>query len=315
MLLQRFCVRFSHGDFMKKQTTGIILLSIAVVIWGSTFVAQSVGMDKVGPFTFQTSRCFLAVLFLVPVIALFELKDIKNYFRKWLDKRLWLSGTLCGLALFAASSLQQIGLVDTDAGKAGFLTALYVVLVPCISVLFGKKPSITIIISIILAVVGLYMLSCMGVTTIQTSDLLLLGCAFAFSIQITLIDRLGGSVDGLRLNCIQCFVVMVLSAIFMFTTESPNIADIINCWIPISYAGVLSLGMAYSFQVLGQQRIEPTAATLIMSLESVVAAISSWLILGESMNGWELFGCVLVFTAVILSQISVGTKKKSASVS
>lgn len=289
---------------------GIFLLSIAVVIWGSTFVAQSVGMDKIGPFTFQASRCFLAVLFLLPVIALFELRDIKNYFRKWLDKRLWIAGTLCGLALFAASSLQQIGLVDTDAGKAGFLTALYVVLVPCIGIFLGKKPTVTIIISIVLAVVGLYMLSCMGVTSMQTSDLMLLGCALAFSVQITLIDHFGSSVDGLRLNCIQCFVVMVLSAIFMFTTESPVITDITSCWLPISYAGVLSLGVAYSFQVLGQQRIEPTAATLIMSMESVVAAISGWLILGESMTGWELFGCILVFCAVVLSQIPIPSKNR-----
>lgn len=300
---------------MKKQTMGVVLLSIAVVIWGSTFVAQSVGMEKIGPFTFQASRCFLAVLFLLPMIALFESHDIKNYFKKWMNKQLWIAGTLCGLALFVATSLQQIGLVDTDPGKAGFLTALYVVLVPCIGILFGRKPSLTIIISIILAVIGLYMLSCMGVTTVQTSDLLLIGCAFAFSIQITLIDRLGSTVDGLRLNCIQCLVVMVLSAIFMFATESPKFTDIVSCWLPISYAGVLSLGVAYSFQVLGQQRIEPTAATLIMSLESVVAAISGWLILGESMTGWELFGCVLVFTAVILSQISVGTKDRITSVS
>ena len=297
--------------FMKKKTTGIILLSIAVLIWGSTFVAQSVGMDKIGPFTFQASRCLLAVLFLLPLIAIFERQGFKAYFKNWMDKRLWLAGILCGLALFAASSLQQIGLVETDAGKAGFLTALYVVLVPCIGLIFGKRPQFTIVISIILAVIGLYMLSCMGVTTIQSSDLLLIGCAFAFSIQITLIDRFGNCVDGLRLNCIQCFVVMVLSGVFMFTTETPDLQNILDCWLPISYAGVLSLGVAYSFQVLGQQRIEPTAATLIMSLESVVAALSGWLLLGETMTGWELLGCLLVFTAVVLSQIPIKTKKSA----
>ena len=292
----------------KKQLTGIAFLGIAVLIWGSTFVAQSVGMDKVGPFTFQASRCGLAVLFLAPIIALFEIRDIKDYFRKWRSKKLWISGALCGIALFAASSLQQISLVDTDAGKAGFLTTLYVVLVPIIGLFLGKKPSINIVFSIILAVIGLYLLSCMGVTTISTGDLLLLGCALAFAVQITLIDRLGSDVDGLRLNCIQCLVVAILSALFMFGTEELRLPDILSCWLPIGYAGVLSMGVAYSMQVLGQQRIEPTTASLIMSLESVIAAISGWLILHETMTFWELMGCALVFLAVILSQIPVKQK-------
>ena len=295
---------------MKKQLTGVAFLAVAVLIWGSTFVAQSVGMDKVGPFTFQASRCALAVLFLLPIIALFELRDIKNYLRKWRSRKLWISGALCGIALFAASSLQQISLVDTDAGKAGFLTTLYVVLVPVIGLFLGKKPSINIVFSIILAVIGLYLLSCMGITTISTGDLLLLGCALAFAVQITLIDRLGSDVDGLRLNCIQCLVVAMLSGIFMFVTETPRLPDILSCWLPIGYAGVLSMGVAYSMQVLGQQRIEPTTASLIMSLESVIAALSGWLILGETMSGWEMAGCVLVFTAVILSQIPIKNKRR-----
>ena len=286
---------------MKKQLTGIAFLAVAVLIWGSTFVAQSVGMDKVGPFTFQAVRCALAVLFLLPVIALFEIRDIKNYFRKWLDPRLWIAGILCGLALFIAASLQQVSLVDTDAGKAGFLTALYIVLVPVIGFFLGRMLTLSTAISIILAVIGLYLLSCVGVTSIRTGDLLLLGCALAFAVQITLIDRLGKDVDGLRLNCIQCLVVTVLSSIFMFSTEAPNLPDILTCWLPIGYAGILSMGVAYSLQVLGQQRLEPTAASLIMSLESVVAAITGWLILKESMTAFELLGCALVFFAVILN--------------
>lgn len=288
---------------MKKQLTGIGYLVVAVLIWGSTFVAQSVGMDKVGPFTFQAVRCGLAVLFLIPVIALFELRDLKNYFRKWLNKKLWISGTLCGIALFAASSLQQVSLVDTDAGKAGFLTALYIVLVPVIGFFLGRRLTLPTVISIFLAVIGLYLLSCVGVTTIRTGDLLLLGCALAFAVQITLIDRLGHDVDGLRLNCIQCLVVAILSSFFMFGMEAPSLPDILSCWLPIGYAGVLSMGVAYSLQVLGQQRLEPTAASLIMSLESVVAAITGWLILHETMTFWELLGCCMVFAAVILSQI------------
>ena len=295
---------------MKKQLTGVAFLAVAVLIWGSTFVAQSVGMDKVGPFTFQAVRCALAVLFLLPVIALFEIRDIKNYFRKWLDKKLWLAGILCGLALFIAASLQQVSLVDTDAGKAGFLTALYIVLVPVIGFFLGRRLSVPTIISIVLAVIGLYLLSCVGVTTIRTGDLLLLGCALAFAVQITLIDRLGKDVDGLRLNCIQCLVVTILSTIFMFGTEEPHLPDILDCWLPIGYAGILSMGVAYSLQVLGQQRLEPTAASLIMSLESVVAAITGWLILNESMTGEEFLGSCLLFTAVILSQIPTKIKRQ-----
>ena len=289
---------------MKKQLTGSIYLSIAVLIWGSTFVAQSVGMDKVGPFTFQACRCALAVLFLVPVIALFEAGSIKEYGKKWLDKELWKAGILCGLALFAAASLQQVSMVDTDAGKAGFLTALYVVLVPLIGLFLGQKLKINVAVSIILAVVGLYLLSAMGMGSIVTGDLLLLGCALCFAVQITLIDHLGSKVDGLRLNCIQCLIVAVLSALCMFFTEEPKMGDILSCWLPIGYAGVLSMGVAYSLQVLGQQKLEPTAATIIMSMESVVAALSGWLILHESMSKRELLGCALVFLAVILSQIS-----------
>lgn len=288
---------------MKKQLAGTLFLCVAVLIWGSTFVAQSVGMDKVGPFTFQAVRCGLAVLFLIPVIALFELRDLKNYFRKWLNKKLWISGALCGIALFAASSLQQVSLVDTDAGKAGFLTALYIVLVPVIGFFLGRKVTLPTVVSIFLAVIGLYLLSCVGVTTIRTGDLLLLGCALAFAVQITLIDRLGHDVDGLRLNCVQCLVVAVLSSFFMFGMEEPSLPVILSCWLPIGYAGVLSMGVAYSLQVLGQQRLEPTAASLIMSLESVVAAITGWLILHETMTVWELLGCCMVFAAVILSQI------------
>ena len=294
---------------MKTQFTGILYLAVAVLIWGSTFVAQSVGMDKVGPFTFQAVRCGLAVVFLLPVIALFELRELKNYIRKWLDKKLWLAGTLCGLALFTAASLQQVSLVDTDAGKAGFLTALYIVLVPVIGIFLGRRLTLPTIVSIFLAVAGLYLLSCVGVTTIRTGDLLLLGCALAFAVQITLIDLLGKDVDGLRLNCIQCLVVTVLSAVFMFGMEEPVLPDILSCWLPIGYAGVLSMGVAYSLQVLGQQRLEPTAASLIMSLESVVAAVTGWLILKEFMTVFELLGCALVFFAVILSQIPIAKGK------
>lgn len=283
-------------------------LFIAVLIWGSTFVAQSVGMDSVGPFTFLAVRSILAVVFLLPVIALFEIKDIKNYIPKWKNKKLWLGGILCGLSLFVAASLQQVSLVDTDAGKAGFLTSLYVVLVPVIGVFLGKKPTKNVIISIFLAVTGLYLLSCVGTATIRVSDLMLLCSALAFAVQITLVERLGNHTDGLRLNVIQCLTAGVLAGIVMLFAEEPKMDDILSCSLPLLYAGVLSSGIAYSLQVLGQQRVESNTASIIMSLESVVAVLCGWLLLHERMKPWELAGCALVFIAVIFSQIQ--PKKK-----
>lgn len=293
---------------MKKQLIGNVYLFVAVLIWGSTFVAQSVGMDSVGPFTFLAVRSILAVVFLLPVIALFEIKDIKNYIPKWQDKKLWLGGILCGLSLFVAASLQQVSLVDTDAGKAGFLTSLYVVLVPVIGFFLGKKPTVNVIISILLAVVGLYLLSCVGDATMRISDLMLLGSALSFAVQITLVEQLGSNTDGLRLNVIQCLTAGVLSAIVMLFAEDVTMGGILDCSLPLLYAGVLSSGIAYSLQVLGQQHVESNTASIIMSLESVVAVLCGWLLLQERMTPWELTGCALVFIAVILSQIA--PKKK-----
>lgn len=294
---------------MKNKLLGIVYLILAVLIWGSTFVAQSVGMDKVGPFTFLACRCVLAVVFLVPAIAVFEIKDLKNYRKKWFDKKLWFGGTLCGIALFAAASLQQVSMVHTDAGKAGFLTALYVVLVPVIGLFSGKRLHANVAISIVLAVVGSYLLADMRGGNINVYDLMLLGCALCFAVQITLVDRYAGIVDGLRLNCIQCFITLILSGIAMFWTEQPNMGNILNCWLPLGYAGILSMGVAYSLQILGQEKVEPTAASIIMSMESVVAVLSGWLILNETMSGKELLGCGLMFVALILSQIPFPVKK------
>lgn len=290
---------------MKKSIQGSLCLLCGTVIWGSAFVAQSVGMDHIGPFTFQAIRCLLAVAALGVIIWLFDRKkrDGKTFFSRFAEPRLWKAGILCGLALFVAASLQQVGLVDTDAGKAGFLTAMYIVLVPLLGLFMGKKPPRNALLSILPAVAGLYLLSCVGVTRISAGDLLLLGSALAFAVQITLIDRLAGGLDGLRLNCIQCLVCGVLSLVPMALTEQPDLVAIRVSWLSISYAGILSMGVAYSLQILGQQNLEPTAASLIMSLESVFAVLSGWLILKETLTSWEICGCVLMFGAVILSQL------------
>ena len=286
---------------MNKRLKGSLTLFGAVIIWGSAFIAQSMGMELIGPFTFQAIRCGLAVLFLIPVSFLFDRKP--GALKRWLDPRLWRSGLICGLALFAAASLQQVGLVYTDAGKAGFLTAMYIVLVPILGLFLGQKPGKSAWFSVGLAVVGLYLLSCMGVSQINIGDILLAGCALAYAVQITCIDRLAGDLDGVRLNCVQALVVTVLSIPFMVFTETVDIGNILACSLPLAYAGILSMGVAYSLQIVGQKYLEPTTASLIMSLESVIAALCGWLILKETMSPWELLGCGLVFSAVIISQL------------
>ena len=293
---------------MKEKLRGSLALLIGTVIWGSAFVAQSVGMDHIGPMTFQAARCALGGFFLLPVIFLFD-KDKTNYFRSWANPKLWKTGLLCGSALFVAAGLQQFGLVYTTAGKAGFITAMYIVLVPILGLFLRSRPALTVWISVVLAVVGLYLLSCAGASEINKGDLLMLGGALGFAVQITLIDRLAGDLDGLRLNCIQAFVCSILSALVMAFTETPSLSALVSCALPIGYAGILSMGVAYSLQIVGQKRLEPTPASLIMSLESVFAALSGWLLLDERMRLTELCGCVLVFAAVILSQIPV--KKKT----
>lgn len=291
---------FSRVIDMKNKFKGTASLLLATVIWGSAFVAQSVGMDKLGPFTFQAVRCLLAVIVLSGIVLVKSPALFRN-------RSLWRAGFLCGAALFAASSLQQMGLQHTDAGKAGFLTAMYIVLVPVLGFFLGKKPPKTTLLSVILAVVGLYLLSCVGVTQINVGDLLLIGCAIAFTIQITLIDQLAPGLNGLALNCVQCLVCGLLSLPFLFL-EGPSFGDITAAWLPLCYAGVLSLGVAYSLQIVGQKNLEPATASVLMSLESVFAALAGWLILQETMTGYEITGCVLLFAAVIISQFPVSNR-------
>ena len=296
---------------MKKQLRGSFFLLLATIIWGSAFVSQSVGMEHIGPFTFQAVRCFLAVLGLIPVVfAADRIKGEKvGFWKRWADPKLWKAGLLCGIPLFLACNLQQVGLVDTDAGKSGFLTAMYIIIVPIIGIFLKRKPSIMVPISVALAVGGLYCLSCLGVSTISTGDLLTLGCAFMFAVQIIFVDLFAPDTDALRLNAIQALVCAVLSALVMLITETPTWSAVASCAFPLAHAGFLSMGAAYSLQILGQKDLEPTTASLIMSLESVFAAVFGALILRERMSGWEIIGCVLVFAAVILSQIPVKAKK------
>lgn len=298
--------------FMNKKLMGSIFLLLATIIWGSAFVSQSVAMKYLGPFSFQAIRCWLAVIGLILVIAIFDCfrRDGKGFWRKWADKKLWLAGILCGIPLFLACNLQQLGLVDTDPGKSGFLTAMYIVIVPIIGIFRKQKPSVMVPISVALAVVGLYCLSCVGVTSISKGDLLLLACALMFAVQITFVDIFVGSVDALRLNTIQALVCAVLSTLIALFTETISWQGVWDCALPLAHVGFLSMGAAYALQILGQKHLEPTLSSLIMSLESVFAVIFEMIILRQYLSGWETLGCIFVFAAVILSQIPIKNKSE-----
>lgn len=292
---------------MKERMQGTLALLSGTFIWGMAFIAQSVGMETIGPFTFQAIRCMLGVIFLFLVTFLFDWKiGIRASLQKWKSKKLWTAGIICGIALFAATSLQQVGLVYTAPGKAGFLTAMYIVLVPMLGIFVHRKPGINAVLSVLLALVGLYLLSFTDMSSINIGDILLIGCALAFAVQILLIDRFAPDLDGLRLNCVQALVVSVLSVPCIFLNrETVVMQTILDCWLPLGFAGVLSMGVGYSMQIVGQKRLEPTAASLIMSLESVFAALGGWLILHNTMTPAELSGCALVFAGVLISQLPV----------
>ena len=287
---------------MKNRIRGILSLLVATIIWGSAFIAQSVGMDHIGPMTFLAVRCALGAAFLIPLSYLFE-KNKKEFISKWKNPKLWKTGFICGLALFTAGAMQQIGLVYTTAGKAGFITAMYIILVPVLGSFLGSRPSPMAWISVGPAVGGLYLLSCVGVSSINIGDLLLLGCAMAYAVQITLVDRMSEGLDGIRLNFVQVFFCGIAAAVAMFAAEDPDPDNIAACMLPLAYAGILSTGIAFSLQIIGQKYLEPTPASLIMSLESVFAVLFGWLMLNERMTKYEISGCILVFTAVILSQV------------
>lgn len=285
----------------KEQLKGILQLLFATLIWGCAFVAQSVGMDHLGPMSFQAIRSALAVLALVPVIFLMD-RAPAAFLPRWQDRKLWKTGILCGFSLFVAQGLQQVGLLYTEPGKAGFITAMYIVLVPVLGLFLSRRCGLSVWLSVALAVAGLYLLSCVGVTKINIGDILILGAAAAFAVQIVLIDNLAQQMDGLRLNCIQFLVVTVLSALAAAFTESPTWDGIFTCALPLLYTGVLSSGVAFTLQILGQQHLPPEPASLIMSLESVFAVLAGWVLLGQTLSTTEALGSALVFAGVLLSQ-------------
>lgn len=279
------------------------MLILTAMIWGAAFVAQSVGMDYVGPFTFLMARSFLGGLVLLPVIAWINRGRPAATKSSASRRDFLLAGLLCGTALFAGSSLQQLGLLYTSAGKSGFITALYVVLVPVCSLFLGKRVGLNMWVSVVIAAVSLYLLCINESFTIGPGELLTLLCALCFTGHILVIDHFSGRVDGVKLSCMQFFVCGVWSAIFMAFRETPSLGAIAQCWLPIGYAGVLSCGVAYTLQILGQRDTRPAVASLLLSLESVFAVLFGALLLHERLMPKEYLGCVLMFGAVVLAQL------------
>lgn len=278
-----------------------IILFIASIIWGSAFVAQSAGMDYIGPWTFTCVRSIFAcitIIILLPVI-----RRIAKQEKKPLDKTTVIAGICCGLALTPATLLQQIGIQYTTVGKAGFVTSLYCIFVPLFSIFLHKKVSKITWLSACIALVGFHFLCLSQSFTLSIGDAYVFGSAILFAVQILTIDHFVNKADGVMMSCIQFMVVSVLTFIPMMILEKPSITLINSAMTSILYAGVLSNGVGYTFQIIGQKNADPTTATLIMSLESVFSAIFGLLLLHQSMTLSEAFGCVLVFAGVILAQI------------
>ncbi len=289
-----------------------LLLLLTATIWGVAFVAQSVGMDYVGPFTFSAVRALIGAVVLIPCIILLKKvnREENRTEEKAADRKILVTGGIaCGVLLCVACNLQQFGIMYTSVGKAGFITAMYIVLVPVLGIFLKKKVGAKIWCGVLIAVVGLYLLCMAGSGfSIQKGDFLLMLCAVVFSLHILVIDYFSPKTDGVKLSCIQFLTCGILSGICMFLFEKPQLSNILAAWMPILYAGVLSCGVAYTLQIIGQKGMNPTVASLILSMESVISVIAGWLILGQKLSSRELLGCVLMFAAIILVQLP--SKKK-----
>ena len=300
----------------KASLKSSLLLLLAAVVWGVSFVPQKAGMAYVEPFTYNGIRCVLGGLVLLPVIPMLDrLRKNRGDFRKGSRRDILVGGTVCGLALFVASNLQQFGIAlqdpETNVGKAGFITACYTVLVPILYRLMGRRSAGRIWLAAGIALVGFFLLSLMdGLLAglglaLGLSDLLLLLCALMFSVHILVIDRWSPLADGVRLSCVQFLVCGILGVLCMAVFEHPNLSAIRSCWPAITYSGVMSCGVAYTLQVVAQKGVHPAVASLLLSLESVFSVLAGYVLTpGSSLSGWELLGCGLVFAAVVLVQLA-----------
>lgn len=293
----------------KTQIIPLLLLVLAAAIWGTAFVAQSVGAEYVGPLTFLMARSWIGAAFLIPVIMvrdrllLSHTGENEKPRNKTQLKTLLAGGAVTGTALFLAALSQQVGISGTTTAKAGFITAQYVVIVPILSVFFGKKVGKKIWGCVMLAVVGLYFLCMTGSFSLNRADALMLLCAFLFGVQIMAVNYYSPRVDTVRLSCLQFLVEAVLSTIFMLFLEPFDAAAFRLALFSILYAGVMSSGVAFTLQIVAQKKLDPTVASIAMSLESVFSALAGWIILHQTLTPLEICGCALMFAAIVLSQI------------
>ena len=287
----------------KEQIKGSLLLFLAAIIWGVAFVAQSVGMDYVGPFTFNCVRTLIGGIVLIPCIVFLNRGKVKKKTNFTEKKRLLLGGICCGVALATGSTLQQFGIMYTTVGKAGFITAFYIIIVPILGLFLGKKCGLSVWISVVIALAGLYFLCIMDGFSIGKGDIYVFLGAIAFSIHILVIDHFTQFNDGVKMSCIQFFVCGILCFVPMMLFEHPEISVILLAWKPILYAGVMSCGVAYTLQIVGQKNMNPTVASLILSLESVTSVIAGFLVLHQNLSHRELIGCGLMFIAIVLAQL------------
>ena len=302
-----------------NQMRQVVLPILAAFIWGTAFVAQDVCADAMGAFTFNGTRYFIAVLALLVVIAVMngtkkDRPQLTPAEKKASRKQLWLGGFCCGTALAVASNFQQAGLVaGTDAGKAGFITALYVVLVPVFGLFFRRKVTLPVWGAVVLSVVSLYLLCIKGSFSLAPGDLLVLVCAVCFAIHILVIDHFTAFCDGVKLSCLQFLFAGIWSTILALIFDTISLQVLLDCALPLLYVGVFSCGVGYTLQILAQKDSNPTVVTILLSLESVFAVISGAIILHQQMTGREYLGCVLMFAAVVLAQLPMPQKKEAKS--
>ncbi len=292
----------------KKAMGGNFALLLAAFIWGTSFVAQSVGMERIEGFTFNGIRMLMGAAALIPLLIFFGIKKRKTDLRTPEEKKRQAvvqlkSGVICGVILFAASNLQQFAFNYTSSGKIGFITALYMLLVPVFGLVLGQRQRLFVWLAVIMGCVGAYLLCVDGSMSIGKGEILALGCSVVYAIHILYIDHCVSYVDGIWLSFTQFLVCGVLSCASMFVFETPVIADINATLVPLLYAGVMSCGVAYTLQIVGQKNTQAAVASLLMCLESVFAVLSGWVILHESLSVREAVGCVVMFVAIILTKL------------
>ena len=292
----------------EKKILGFFLLFLTALIWGVAFVAQSVGMDHIGPYTFNTGRLLLGALVTMPW-AIMELKKQKNAEEErevYIKKRnsSVIGAAFCAVVFFLAVNLQQFALIGSSVANVSFITTLYILIIPIIGMFLGKKHGLSIWIAIAIAVVGMYLLCIKEGLVLEMGDILAFICAVMFALQILIVDHYVPKSYVIVLSCAQNLFAGLISLVFMLIFEGVNLEGIKTVWLPLAYTGILSTGLAYTTQMLGQKYLKPTVASPIMSLESVIAAIAAWLIIGQALSLREMLGCALVFVGVIIAQIN-----------